>query len=69
MKKVVVSVIALFIVSLLYWEGGHYGKGPSTGAAQDAPNSANLVEGQENDEMPLSPGAVRVGPAGGSLSG
>jgi len=63
MKKGIGTVIAPLMAVLLLWAGGYYGKGPPANAAQDAPTSAELVEGQDTNEMPLSPGAVRVGPA------
>ena len=70
MKKVVVAVIILSIAVLSYLAGGRYGKRQSAaGSAQDEPIYAEVIEGQENSAMSLSPGAVKVSMARQQLIG
>ncbi len=68
MKKVVIAVLAVFIVALSFWAGGHYGQGSSAGF-QAEPVAIPVAEGQETPEMPLSPGAVRISPTRQQLIG
>ena len=70
MKKGVITVVVLFIAVLLSLAGGRYGKGLSAGInSQDEPVHADVIEGQENAEMLLSPGAVKISPARQQLIG